>query len=199
MQIYRFPRSRSLKVLWVLEELGIDYDSLKVDLLTAQPSIQSPHPFGKVPYLVDGDLAISETLAICIYLCEKNAGDSLYPQDPVKQSAINTWISFALTDLESSVWGLLKQRLFVPAEQRSEAVIHYFTAEVQRVLQQIQLDETQPWIASDNFSLADIFMSQTLQWVTACGITLVPLLDAYLQKTMSRASFIRAVALNDAP
>lgn len=198
MKVYRFPRSRSLKVLWTLEELGASYDSVKVDLLSTNGTVKSPHPFGKVPYLIDGDISISETLAICIFLCEKYGGNALYPADPAEKSRVNSWISFAITDLESSVWGLLKQLLFTTEKTRREDVINYFKEEVNNVVSQLKIDDGTLWIASDNFSLADIFMSQTLQWVKFCGVELNEQIDTYLKRTTDRASYLRAEQLNDA-
>lgn len=198
MKVYRFPRSRSLKVLWTLEELGASYDSVKVDLLSANRAVESPHPFGKVPYLIDGDISISETLAICIFLCEKYGVDTLYPSDPAEKSRVNSWISFAITDLESSVWGLLKQLLFTTEEIRREDVVNYFREEVYKVVSQLEIDDRTRWIASENFSLADIFMSQTLQWAKFCGIELNEQIDAYLKRTTDRVSYLRAEQLNDA-
>ncbi|EOD4282756.1 glutathione S-transferase N-terminal domain-containing protein [Klebsiella oxytoca] len=56
MQIYTYPKSRSLRVLWVLEELRISYETIKVDLLEPNPAIKSPHPKGKVPYQIDDNV-----------------------------------------------------------------------------------------------------------------------------------------------
>lgn len=199
MKIYRFPKSRSLKVLWTLEELGIDYSSVSVDLLAENPLTRSPHPFGKVPYLVDGDISISETLAICIYLCEKTEGNLLYPTNIETKASVNTWLSFAATEFESSIWGLLKQLVFVPEEKRNADLVLYFTSEANKAISQLSIDENLQWIACNEFTLADIFISQMLQWAKACGITLPSPADAYLDKTLKRASYYRAVEKNDAP
>ena len=199
MKIYRFPKSRSLKVLWTLEELDIDYSSINVDLLAENPLTRSPHPFGKVPYLVDGDISISETLAICIYLCEKTEGNSLYPTNIETKASVNTWLSFAATELESSIWGLLKQLVFVPEEKRNADLVLYFTSEANKAISQLSIDENLQWIACNEFTLADIFISQMLQWAKACGITLPSPADAYLDKTLKRTSYYRAVEKNDAP
>jgi len=199
LKIYRFPKSRSLKVLWTLEELGIDYSSISVDLLAENPLTRSPHPFGKVPYLVDGDISISETLAICIYLCEKTEGNLLYPTNIETKASVNTWLSFAATELESSIWGLLKQLVFVPEEKRNADLVLYFTSEANKAISQLSIDENLQWIACNEFTLADIFIAQMLQWAKACGITLPSPADAYLDKTLKRASYYRAVEKNDAP
>lgn len=199
MKIYRFPKSRSLKVLWTLEELGLDYESVKVDLLAKDSPLQSPHPFGKVPYLVDGEISIGETLAICIYLCEKSTNSSLYPTDIDAKANVNSWLSFAVTDLEASIWGLLKQLVFIPEEKRSSDLVHYFNNEANRVISQLRINENTQWIACNEFTLADIFMSQILQWAKICGLALPLTINTYLEKTLNRASHRKAVEQNDAP
>lgn len=119
MKIYTYPKSRSLRVLWTLEEIGAPYESVRVDLLSPNPSMKSPHPRGKVPFFTDEDISISETLAICVYLCERHTDEALYPTKIEEKAIVNSWLSFALTDLETSVWGLLKQLILVPDDQRT--------------------------------------------------------------------------------
>lgn len=162
MVIYTYPKSRSLRVLWTLEELGVNYESIKADILCETPAVASPHPRGKVPFLVDGDVSVCETLAICTYICEKYAGSTLYPTDPARRAAINSWISFALTDLESPVWNLLKQLLFVPEAQRAAPLLEYFRAGATQAVEMATPAHHTPWIAGDDFTLADIFMTHTL-------------------------------------
>lgn len=50
MKIYTYPKSRSLRVLWVLEEIGVTYEAIKVDLFNRGSNVKSPHPLGKVPF-----------------------------------------------------------------------------------------------------------------------------------------------------
>lgn len=149
MKIYTFPKSRSLRVLWTLEELGVSYDTIKVDLLNDSPNVTSPHSRGKVPFMVDGDISIEETLAICLYLCEKYPEKSLYSTDLKEKSSINSWLSFALTDLESPIWNLLKQLIFIPEEKRSLELVNYFRKESEKVINQLKFDKSSEWIAGN--------------------------------------------------
>lgn len=106
MQIYTYPKSRSLRVLWLLEELGVNYQTNRVELSYAESGIRSPDPTGRVPFLVDNEVKISETVAICVYICDKYANNQMYCNDPAQKAKINSWLSFTLTDLESPVWGI---------------------------------------------------------------------------------------------
>lgn len=181
MKVYTFPRSRSLRVLWVLEELGRSYETIKVDLLQKDAKITSPHSRGKVPYLIDGETEIEETLAIALYLCNQYPKEDFYPSSPKVQAKVNSYISFALTDLESPIWNLLKQLVFVPEAQRSAELIQFFKKESELVVNQVHLHEGQKWITGDQFTLADIFISHTLYWAKTCGIELNKSLENYIQ------------------
>ncbi|EOW6772219.1 glutathione S-transferase family protein [Cronobacter muytjensii] len=197
MVIYTYPKSRSLRVLWTLEELGVNYESIKADILCETPVVASPHPRGKVPFLVDGDVSVCETLAICTYICEKYAGSTLYPTDPARRAAVNSWVSFALTDLESPVWNLLKQLLFVPEAQRSAPLLEYFRAGATQAVAMATPAHHTPWIAGDDFTLADIFMTHTLLWAKLCGIALGEQHEDYLTRAFARPAFLSAQQRNN--
>ncbi|KMJ44814.1 glutathione S-transferase [Xenorhabdus khoisanae] len=196
MKIYTFPKSRSLRVLWTLEELGVSYDTIKVDLLNDSPSVISPHSRGKVPFMVDGDISIEETLSICLYLCEKYPEKSFYSSDLKEKSSINSWLSFALTDLESPIWNLLKQLVFIPEEKRSLELVNYFRKESEKVINQLKFDKGHEWITGNNFTLADIFMSHTLLWAKLCGISISPAINDYINRATNRASYLKAQEKN---
>lgn len=197
MKIYTYPKSRSLRVLWAMEEIGASYDSVRVDLFSPAPNVRSPHPYGKVPFLIDGNVSVSETLAICIYLCEQHTETSLYPADSEEKASVNSWLSFTLTDLEGPVWHLLKQVVFTPANQRSSDLINYFRHEATKVISQIRLNPAHVWIAGDNFTLADIFISHTLIWAKLCGIEINNEIESYTIRAMSRPAFLRAQERNN--
>lgn len=197
MKIYTYPRSRSLRALWTLEEAGISYESLKVDLLSPNPAITSPHPSGKVPFLTTDDFSVSETLAICIYLCDLHPGNGLYPQNPEDKALTNSWLSFALTELEPPVWGLLKQLVLTPESQRSADIIAYFRHEANTAVARVSLKPGQVWITGDNFTLADIFMSHILMWAKSCGIGLDTEVEEYVGRAVNRPAFLKAQERNN--
>lgn len=197
MKIYTYPKSRSLRVLWALEEMGVEYEPIRVDLFSSNPTVISPHPYGKVPFLTDNEVSVSETLAICIYLCEQHRDTGLYPTEPQEKALVNSWLSFTLTDLEAPVWNLLKQMVFVPEGQRSPDLVSYFTHEAINVISRIRLNPTHSWIAGSSFTLADIFISHTLLWAKFCGIEMHKEIDNYITRAMSRPGFLRAQEKNN--
>ncbi|TKJ85789.1 glutathione S-transferase family protein [Erwinia persicina] len=197
MKIYTYPQSRSLRVLWALEEVSADYEAIKVDLFSREPTVKSPHACGKVPFLIDGNISLSEALAICVYICEQHSATSLYPSHPKKKASVNSWLSFALTDLESPLWNFFKLVFFTPENQRSPDLMNYFRYEAVNAVSLIHLSADHEWIAGESFTLADIFMTHTLLWAKKCGIEMDRDINDYIIRTMSRPAFLRAQEKNN--
>jgi glutathione S-transferase len=81
--LYHVPTSRSLRVLWTLEEIGA---TVEVKSLGVRPRLQEPeylaiNPAGTLPALIDGDRAIYESLAICEYLAARHGSDLIVAPD----------------------------------------------------------------------------------------------------------------------
>lgn len=197
MKIYTYPKSRSLRVLWALEEIGATYETIKVDLFNPASNVKSLHPLGKVPFLIDEEVSISETLAICIYLCEKHQDFTLYPANLGEKASVNSWLSFCVTDLEAPVWGLLKHIIFTQENQRSTNLMNYLREEAGKVISQIHFNSAYNWIAGNNFTLADIFLSHTLQWAKLCGLYINAETNSYIVRAMSRPAFVKAQEINN--
>src|SRR5262245_19178400 len=83
LTLFHAPRSRSTSILWLLEEVGAQYDDHYVDIRRGDGSGHldqaNPHPHGKVPVLKDGDETIFERIAICEYIAEKFPATKLAP------------------------------------------------------------------------------------------------------------------------
>ena len=87
--LYHVPTSRSLRVLWTLEEIGA---TVEVKSLGVRPRLQEPeylaiNPAGTLPALIDGDRAIYESLAICEYLAARHGSDLVVASDEPERPA----------------------------------------------------------------------------------------------------------------
>src|ERR1700730_9384681 len=88
MRLYEFPPTRSIRARWALQELGVDFEPITVNLVKGEnrlPEFLRINPAGKVPVLVDGDLVLTESIAIVMYLAEKYRDKALLPTDPVQR------------------------------------------------------------------------------------------------------------------
>ncbi len=84
MKLYEFGPTRSIRARWALQELGVDFEPITVNLVAGEhrrPEFLAINPAGKVPVLVDGDLALNESVAIVLYLADKYPTKRLIPTD----------------------------------------------------------------------------------------------------------------------
>ncbi len=83
MKLYWSPKTRAVRAIWMLEETGVDYELEQIDIRSPNrrdsAEFRSASPMGKVPALVDGDVRMSESAAICLYLADRYAPGRLAP------------------------------------------------------------------------------------------------------------------------
>src|SRR3982751_4554234 len=94
--LYHVPTSRSLRVLWTLEEIGA---TVEVKSLGARPRLQEPeylaiNPAGTLPALIDGDRVIYESLAICEYLAARHGSDLIVAPDKREGREFGKWLLY---------------------------------------------------------------------------------------------------------
>ena len=169
LKVYGFPNTRSLRVTWALEELGLDYEYHKVDLAggeTRTSEYREIHSGGKVPALVTEGGALSESLAIVNYLAALKPDAALVPEaSPFKRALYDQWSLFALTELEQPLWTMGKHKFALPKDQRRQEIFATAEWEFQKALA-IFSDGLgdKPYILGEEFCAADILLAHTLFW-----------------------------------
>ncbi|MDI5890025.1 glutathione S-transferase family protein [Halomonas rhizosphaerae] len=197
--LYSFPSSRSLRVAWTLEELGLDYACQHVDLAAGearQGAHLDRHPDGKVPVLVDGDLTLFESAAICRYLAERyGEPGGLLPASLEDRARVDQWLFFTTGELEQALWTQAKHKFALPRGRRVPAVLPTAAWEFQQALEALaRRFEGEGWLVGDHFSLADLLLGHTLSWAVQFKTRLPAALEAYRQRCASRPALARAVA-----
>ena len=82
MKLYEFAPTRSIRARWTLQELGVEFEAVTVNLIAGEhrrPEFLKINPAGKLPVLVDGDTVLTESIAIVICLAEKYPEKKLIP------------------------------------------------------------------------------------------------------------------------
>jgi glutathione S-transferase len=191
MKLYGFSATRSLRALWGLKELGLDFDYVPVDLSKGEhrsPDFLKINPAGKVPVLVDGDLILPESAAIILYLAEKHPEKGLIPQNLEVRAQMYRWIMFAVTELEQPLWRIAKHTFLLPEEHRSAADIAL--ARKDFIAMGVILDrhmEGRTFLVGDRITAADCVTAWLVDWANEYGlIGDFPNLQAYMERLYAR-------------
>jgi len=201
-QLYGATRSRSTRIAWVLEELGVEWDWNPLSFRKGEhrsPAFLALNPGGKVPVLVCDGTPITESAAIARFLCARHPDAGLLPAEGTLAAArVDQWLFFVTTELEQALWTKAKHTFALPEKLRVPAVRETANAEFKRaaaVAERMFADG--PFAAGDAFTVADVFLGHTCFWARAAGLwdTLPPALQAYAQTQMKRPAYKRAVEL----
>jgi glutathione S-transferase len=210
--VHHLNNSRSQRVLWLLEELGLEYEIVRYQrdrqTMLAPPELRAIHPLGKSPVISDGDIVVAESGAIVEYMIETNGNGRLAP--PAGTAERRRWTYF-LHYAEGSAMAPLLMKLIFDRVETSPAP--FFVKPIARaiarkvkhsyILPQIaahldyleaELNKT-PWFAGAEFTAADIQMSFPLEAAAArAGLDASrPNLSAFLKRIHSRPAFQRAL------
>ena len=208
--VHHLENSRSQRVLWLLEELGLPYEVKRYErdrqTMLAPPELRAVHPLGKSPVITDGDTTVAESGAIVEYLVAK--ASALRPAAGTPAALQFTyWLHFA----EGTAMPPLVMKLVFDKIQ--QAKLPFFVKPIakgiaQKVLSSFVLpnisaqlkfmNETlsrQPWFAGDSFSAADVQMSFPLEAAAARGglDTRYPHLQAWLATVHARPAYQAAL------
>jgi glutathione S-transferase len=198
LELYGAPGSRSTRVAWALEEVGADYDFILTDLKKGdhkKPEFLNLNRSGKLPVLVDGDLVLSESAAICTYIGERFPHSGLVPplEQPDARAHYFQWCFFAVSELEAPIWTMSKHARLLPEEQRVAGIapscIAEFTSAANVLMQHM---EGREYAVGTGFTAADILLGGTLNWARALNIALPATLKAYAKRMTARPALERA-------
>lgn len=163
LTIYGSPRSRTMRVLWLAAELGIDYRHVRYefgDPALKRPEFLSLNPAGAIPTIVDDDFPLSESLAINMYLAKKYhqpGPGSLYATSLEEEAAIWQWTLWAQGHLEPWVQkDLLLAELIETIGKRGEAMIHRSLTVLDRAL------NDNSWLVGSRFTVGDLNVAGVL-------------------------------------
>ena len=202
--IYGSMTNRGGRVIWALEELGVNYEIVDLKLFEGEqrkPEFQKINPHGKVPALVISDPnqgtseIVTESLAILYVIAERH--QSLLPDSPHYRSQCHQWLAYCATEMEPPLWTQAKHSFVYPAKRRIKEIFPSCLYEYQKALNYIEttLGDTREYLIDHAFSLADIYVGQTLMW--GCSRSLGEPGEytlKYLERLKSRPAWQRARA-----
>lgn len=192
--LFHHPHSRAASVVWMLEEVGVDYELRFVDLYRGEqkaPELLALNPMGKLPVITDGDAVVSETSAIGLYLADRYAADRLAPalDDPARGTYLR-WSLFAPSVIEPGAmakaggWTYREGSAGWGAHDAMLATIDHAVG-------------AGPYLLGERFTMADVIFGGTLSYMLRFKmIEPRPTWVAYADRLAARPAHARAEARN---
>jgi glutathione S-transferase len=196
-RLYYMPRTRSGRVLWLLEEIGAPYDLTEIKGVQRRSDEHlQRHPLGRVPALeLEDGATMFESAAICLQLADLNPGAGLIgPVGSTARGLAYQWVVFAVSELEGPLFRWIGELGEGVSESPAQNRFAQAAAAIQSVLAQ------HDWLVDDRFSVADVMCASVLQGAGARGLLEPwPALEAYVQRSEARPAYGRAAAISDRP
>lgn len=186
------PKSRSFRVLWVLEELAVPY--------TVEPAnpqseaMRAANPSGKAPALLVEGETVPDSVAICQFLADRHAALT-HPAGSVMRARQDSLLHFVLDDFDAAAWLLAKHTFVYPEEHRNKDAVrsgvHWDLARALKVFD-TRLGSG-PWLTGEDFTVADVIAVHTLQWLSrASDAEYSEAVTDYCGRAAARPAYLRA-------
>lgn len=188
-KIIGFPRTRAMRVIWLLEELGEAYE---IDPAMPQSdAVKAVNPSGKVPVLMDGGEAITDSVAICTYLADKH-GKVTFPAGTLERARQDGFTQFGVDVLEGALWTAAKNTFINPEDKRTPEVKDVCRYEFANGLELLgQRIGDGPYVMGETFTIADIIIGHCAGWAVAAKFDLPKdgPVHAYFKRLRGRPAF----------
>lgn len=193
--LFHAPRSRSSRMIWLLEELGAPYEIRPVSIFrpmtgegAADPA--NPHPDGRVPAIVHDGALVAESVAIVLYLTEAFPEAGLGPRagEPGRGDYL-TWLAWYAAELEPAMFSAMDGSLAASSEkQRLHAQV---VGRIEKALAK------GPWLTGENFTGADLLIGSALNFARGAFPASAPI-DDFAARCKARPAALRGAELDDA-
>ena len=200
IKLFHAKGSRSVRIIWLFEELGLDYELVHLERGKPSPEFIKASPFAKIPAIQDGDLLLSESVAIVQYILMKYGEGRLHPETNSKDYAHYLhWLNFGESTLVLPIADILKNTMFRPKEHRHQYSLDSAIKSFEGLLKTMDpMLSEQDFLVGNQFTAADIINGYTLRLASNLKL----LNDAegtknvcdYYRRLESRAAFQKAIS-----
>lgn len=198
--LYHCKQARSFRVLWMLEELGLDYELRMLPFPPREFAREylAINPLGTIPFYVEGDVRMTESSMICHYLASQHGNPKLWigPDEPGHAAYLN-YVSYGEATLTFPLAIHLRYtRLEPEARRQAQAAEDYKRFFFGRLKWIEPVLERSAWLCGERFTAADISVGYALRLARTLGLAdaLKPQVQAYLERLEQRPAFLRALA-----
>jgi glutathione S-transferase len=196
MKLFWCPRTRASRAVWLLEELGLPYERVTIDVrdpeARAEPSFRAASPMGKVPALEDGDVRLADSAAIALYVADRYGGGVLAPAvDEPDRGRFLFWMFYAPGVMEPA---MAEKMGGWPTSRGSHG-----WGDFDSMIEALEAGlEPGPWLLGERFTAADILVGSTAVFMRMFG--LLPdsaCINAYADRCLERPAYQKALAMDE--
>lgn len=199
LKVYHSQGARSLRVLWLCEEMGVPYETAEASFFKPSDEFKAINPLRTVPAMQDGDVRMIESVAMMIYIMSKYGPTDLEvkPNEP----GYGTYLQFLLFgEAGVAAYGnpLVATRFMAPDDQKQNWTAGYLKTAILKRLEFVATClDGKPYIAADRFTAADISVSYIVTGAKFAGIEadIPAAVRAYVDNLWQRPAFQRAAAI----
>ena len=191
MKLYGAGPLRSLRALWALQEVDAQFEFVSVDMKGGEnrsPEFLRLNPAGKIPVLVDGNLILTESAAIVMYVAEKYPARELMPADLAERANAYRWSLFTVTELEQPLQRIALHTSGYPKNRRLPeeiALAKEDFAKMAAILDRHMVGRE--FIVGSGFTIADCISAFVVDWADKEGLLdRFPNLKDYLGRMYAR-------------
>jgi glutathione S-transferase len=199
IKLYGIARSRTMRPLWMLEELELPYENVKVSFVneTRTPAFLKLNPNGHIPVLQDGDLTLWESMAINLYLARRY-DKGLWPKRVEDEGRAFQWSLWAITELEEPVLTAVMHRMSLPADERDPKRADDAAERFKTPLGVLNgALAGKAYLLGDAFTVADLDVASVISSAPLGGLDLgaAPDVLAWVVRCTGRPAFARVLQL----
>lgn len=186
-------KSRAMRVLWMLEELGQDYTHVSANPQT--DGVVEINPAGKVPVLIDDGTPVTDSTAILTYLADRH-GALTHRAGTLDRARQDSLTQFLLDEFDSALWMAARHSFILPEEMRMSAIKNTLRWEFERSQKVLvhRLGDGE-FVMGDVMTVPDIILAHCLTWALSAKFPITEhRLSAHLDRMRARPAFQRASA-----
>jgi len=194
IKIYHHPVARSMRVVWLCEEMGLPYEAVPVKFGDYPPEFVALNPLKTLPLMQDGPVVMIESIAMMLYIMGRYGPTDLAvePLDPAYAKYMQ-FLMFGEAGMAMYANPLIATRFLAPDAEKSNWTVDYLknTFGARLGFVEAALGERE-YIIGDKFTAADISVGYSISMASIASAELSPKLQAYVQRLTERPAYKRA-------
>jgi len=193
-KVVGLAETRAFRVLWMMEELGLDYQHL--DYKPGSDEMKAVNPSGKVPALVEGDDVVLDSTAIIQYLADKHGGMT-YAAGTMERAQQDSYTQFILDELDAALWTAARNSFVLPKDKRVPEIKETLKWEFAQSLKTLEARMgDNEFLMGDTITVPDLILAHCGGWARMAGFDIPDgVLRAYFKRIISRPAYKKASGL----